>query len=94
MPHMTQLMYEYPLAAIETVDEDIERKVDAVALRAKTGYPLAEGRDAQRGLEYRGYITTKGAGSSPTNFFWVTEAGLRVATEERKHGWSWPPMHF
>ena len=94
MSHITPLMIEYLLAAIDTVGEDIERQVDAVALRAKTGYSLAEDRDAQRGLEYRGCITTKGAGGSPIGFFWVTEAGLRVATEERKHGWSWPPTHF
>ncbi len=51
MPHMTQLMIEYLLAAIDTVGEDIERKVDAVALPAESGYSLAEDRDAQRGLE-------------------------------------------
>jgi hypothetical protein len=91
---MTPLMIEYLLAAIHTVGESTEQQVDAVVLREKVGYSLAEDRDAQRGLEHRGYITTKGADGVPKGFFWITEAGLRAAAEEREHGWSWPPTHF
>ena len=94
MRGLTPLMIEYLLAAIDTVGQNTEQQVDAVELRGKTGYSLAEDRDAQRGLEHRGYITTKGAGSTPIGFFWITEPGLRVAAEARKHGWSWPPTHF
>ncbi len=94
MRGMTPLMIEYLLAAIDTVGQNTQQQVDAVELRGKTGYSLAEDRDAQRGLEHRGYITTKGAGSTPIGFFWITEAGLRATAEGRKHGWSWPPTHF
>ncbi len=94
MAGMTSLMTEYLLAAIYVVGESTEQQVDTIALRQRTGYSLAEERDAQRGLEYRGYITTKGAGEMPIGFFWITEAGLRAAAEEREHGWSWPPTHF
>ena len=94
MPGMTSLMIEYLLAAIHMVGESTDQQVDASALRQRTGYSLAEERDAQRGLEYRGYITTKGAGGVPIGFFWITEAGLRAAAEERGHGCSWPPTHF
>ena len=94
MRGMTPLMIEYLLAAIDTVGQNTEQQVDAVEFRGKTGYSLAEDRDAQRGLEYRGYITTKGAGGIPKGFFWITEAGLQAAAEEREHGWSWPPTHF
>lgn len=75
-------MIDYLLAACEEIQGDIEQQVDAVVLRKKHHYRLDFDRNCQRGLEYRGYITTKGAGKVPIGFFWVTEEGVRAAINE------------
>jgi hypothetical protein len=80
--HMTPLMIEYLVAACEEIQGDIEKQVDAVALRKKLKFSLDNDRHAQQGLQYRDYITTKGAGKVPIGFFWVTEEGVRAAIRE------------
>lgn len=84
---------EYLLAACALVGDSTEQQVDATHLRREADKYLAHGeeRAAQKVLAHRGYITTKGAGKPPVGFFWITDKGLEVAEEARKHGWAWPP---
>lgn len=88
-PHMTPLMIEYLVAACEEIEGDIDKQVDAVALRKKLKFSLDNDRHAQRGLQYRQYITTKGAGKVPIGFFWVTEEGVQAAIQKGEmSGWA------
>jgi chromosome condensin MukBEF MukE localization factor len=95
MEHMTPLMIEYLLGAVDMVGESTEEKVDAAALREKTRSSLKAERDAWYDLERLGYISSRGAdvGWGPGRFR-ITEAGLRAAAEAREHGWTWPPTVY
>ena len=89
-PHMSPLMIEYLILACEVALGDLEKQVDAVELRKRLHFSLAEDRTAQRGLEFRDYITTKGAGPvSNERFFWITEEGVQAAIREGEmSGWA------
>jgi hypothetical protein len=88
-PHMTPLMIEYLMAACEEIQGDIEKAVDAVALRKRLTLSPEQDGHAQHKLQYHDYITTKGAGKVPIGFFWVTEEGIQAAIEEGSlSGWA------
>ncbi len=88
-PHMSPGMIEYLVAACEEIQGDIDKQVDAVVLRKKHKFSLDRDRACQKGLEFRGYITTKGAGKVPIGFFWVTEEGIQAAIREGElSGWA------
>ena len=61
-PHMNPLMIEYLVAACEETQGDLDKQVETVKLRKRLHFSPEEDQNAQRGLEFRGYITTKGAG--------------------------------